>query len=42
MNRWIVRLVGVLLLLGFLLLFVHLRRQLERLQREQAPVTTTT
>lgn len=42
MNRWVVRFVGLLILLGFALLFMHLQRQLVRLQREQAPVTTTT
>ena len=42
MNRWVVRFLGILLLLGFMLLFMHLQRQLVRIQREQAPVTTTT
>lgn len=42
MNRWVVRFIGILLLLGFMLLFQHLQRQLVRIQREQAPVTTTT
>jgi hypothetical protein len=48
MNRWAVRIMGLLLLLAFALLFLHLERQLikirERQQRENAatPAATTT
>ena len=42
MNRWLIRFIGILLLLAFALLFMHLQRQLVKIQREQAPVTTTT
>ena len=42
MNRWIVRLLGLALILILLGLLMHLQRRLVEIQREQAPVTTTT
>ncbi len=42
MNRWIVRLFGLALILILLGLLMHLQRRLVEIQREQAPVTTTT
>jgi hypothetical protein len=44
MNRWAVRILGLLLLLAFGLLFLHLERQLIRIREmhESAPATTTT
>ena len=43
MNRWAVRILGLLLLLAFGLLFLNLERQLMKLRqmREPAPATTT-
>jgi hypothetical protein len=45
MNRWTARILGLLLLLVFLLLFANLQKQLVQLQKAraaQAPPTTTT
>lgn len=42
MNRWAVRIFGLLLLLAFGLMFVHLERQLVKLQQRQPPPATTT
>jgi hypothetical protein len=44
MNRWAVRILGLLLLLAFGLLFLHLERQLIKIRemREPAAATTTT
>jgi hypothetical protein len=44
MNRWAVRILGILLLLAFGLMFLHLERQLIKLRQmhESAPATTTT
>ena len=42
MSRiWIVRLIGILMILGFLLLFAHLQTRLMQLQ-QQRPANTTT
>ncbi|MEA2570953.1 MAG: hypothetical protein QOI24_2954 [Acidobacteriota bacterium] len=43
MNRWAVRILGLLLLLAFGLMFLHLERQLVKLRQlhESAPATTT-
>jgi hypothetical protein len=38
MNRWIVRIIGILMLLGFLLLFAHLQSRLVQLQQNQGSV----
>ena len=40
MNRWTVRIAGILMLLMFLLMFFYLQRQLEQLQRERGVTTT--
>lgn len=46
MSRWIVRMLGVLMLLMFMLIFVQMYKQLEQLQRQRgaqpAPTSTTT
>lgn len=43
MSRiWIVRLLGILMIVGFLLLFAHLQTRLVQLQQQQRPVNTTT
>ena len=44
MNRWAVRILGLLLLLAFGLLFLNLERQLMKLRqmRDPAPAATTT
>lgn len=43
MSRiWIVRLIGILMIVGFLLLFAHLQKRLVQLQQQQRPAGTTT
>jgi hypothetical protein len=44
MNRWAVRILGLLILLAFLLLFANLQRQLVQLQKARGsnPATTST
>jgi hypothetical protein len=44
MNRWAFRILGLLLLLAFALMFINLERQLVKLRdrRDPAPATTTT
>jgi hypothetical protein len=43
MNRWIMRMLGVLLLLVFMLVFVNLYNQLVQLQnRRNTPAATST
>lgn len=40
MNRiWIVRLIGILMIVAFLLLFAHLQTKLVRLQQQRPPAT---
>jgi hypothetical protein len=43
MNRfiWIVRIFGILMLLGFLMMFAYLQRQYARMQGERPPATQT-
>ena len=43
MNRWAVRILGLLILLAFLLLFANLQRQLVQLQKARGsnPSTST-
>ncbi|HKO00789.1 MAG TPA: hypothetical protein VJ032_03785 [Thermoanaerobaculia bacterium] len=43
MNRWAFRILGLLLLLAFALMFINLERQLVKLRerRDPAPATTT-
>ena len=40
MNRWSVRVIGVLLLLMFLFLFINLKKQLTAMQ-QRPPATST-
>jgi hypothetical protein len=40
MNRWAARLLGVILLVVFALMFAQIYRTLVRLQQQQAPATT--
>lgn len=43
MSRiWIVRLIGILMIVGFLLLFAHLQTRLVQLQQQQRPANTNT
>jgi hypothetical protein len=42
MNRWAVRILGLLLLLAFGLLFLNLERQLMKLRQMRDPATATT
>ena len=44
MNKWVVRIFGLLLLLVFLLLFANLQKQLAQLQKARGsqPATTST
>ncbi len=42
MNRWAVRLVGILMVLLFLVVFTHMYRTLQMLQRQQLEPTTAT
>ena len=37
MNRWTVRMVGILMILGFLLIFAYLQKRLIELQQRQRP-----
>jgi hypothetical protein len=46
MSKWIVRMIGILMILGFMMLFLHLQRRLLEMQRNQtappaAPATST-
>lgn len=42
MNRWGVRIVGLMMVLIFLLIFAHMYRTLKMLQRQAQPQTSTT
>ena len=42
MNRWAYRILALLMLLGFALVFAHLHRQLVLMQRARQPAATTT
>jgi hypothetical protein len=39
MSRWIARIVGVLLLIVFMMMFANMQRKLERLRDQQEPTT---
>ena len=40
MSRiWIVRFIGIIMIVGFLLLFAHLQTKLLQLQQQQRPVS---
>jgi hypothetical protein len=41
MNRWTVRIAGLLMLLVFLLLFMNLQKRLMELRQQQGVTTTT-
>ena len=41
-SRWVVRIVGILMLLGFLLIFAHMQRRLIEMQKMRKPPATTT
>ena len=41
MNRWAVRIMALLMVLIFLLVFAHMYRTLKMLQRQQTPATST-
>ena len=41
MNRWAVRIVGILMLLVFLLLFMNLQKKLIELRRQQGTTATS-
>jgi uncharacterized integral membrane protein len=40
MNRWVVRIAGLLMLLLFLLLFMNLQQKLEQLRQQQGTTAT--
>ena len=40
MNRWVVRLAGIIMLLLFLLLFMNLQQKLEQLRQQQGTTAT--
>jgi hypothetical protein len=42
MNKWTFRIIGLLLILMFTLVFVQLYKQLVTLQRQQAPAASST
>ena len=44
MSRWVARILGLLLLIVFIMMMLHLQNQLEGLQQMRAasPTTTTT
>ena len=42
MNRWVIRMLGVLMLLLFMLVFVQLYKQLVFLQGRRTPPATST
>jgi hypothetical protein len=42
MSRWVARIVGLLLLIVFIVLMVHLQNQLEGLQQRRSGSSTTT
>jgi hypothetical protein len=41
-GRWVIRIVGILMLLGFLMLFAHMQRRLVEMQKTRRPPATTT
>ena len=40
-SRWTARVIGILMLIGFLLLLAHLQKRLIEMQRMQRATTTT-
>jgi hypothetical protein len=38
-SRWIARVVGVLLLIAFMMMFANMQRKLEELRDQQEPAT---
>ena len=38
MNRWTVRMIGIFMILGFLLIFAYLQKRPIELQQRQRPV----
>ena len=40
--RWLVRIIGILMLLGFFLLFAHMQRRLLEIQKTRTPPATGT
>ena len=42
MNRWVVRILGIVLLLAFVMLMLNLQRQLATLQQTRQPPATST
>lgn len=42
MNKWVIRIAGLLLLLMFLFLFMNLQKQLMQLRRQQGGAPTST
>jgi hypothetical protein len=41
-SVWIGRIFGILLLIGFIVLLVHMKHQLEDMQRDRRPAATST
>jgi hypothetical protein len=39
--RWIMRIIGILMLLGFFLVFAYMQKRLVELQRTRPPATST-
>ena len=42
MNRWLVRMIGILMILGFLLIFAYLQKRLLELQQRTRPAPAST
>ena len=42
MNKWVLRLIGILIVIIFLLAMLNLQKQLVMLQKERQPATTST
>jgi hypothetical protein len=42
MNRWIIRVIGILMLVGFMLIFVYMQKRLVELQQMRQPAAPAT
>ncbi len=40
-SVWIARVIGILMLIGFIVLIVHMKHQLEDMQRDRPAATST-
>ena len=41
-SVWVARILGILMLIGLIALLVHMKNQLEDMQRDRSPAATST